>query len=95
MGCEHCTDPAGAPCYPMYGVAPHRHDESGATVLLPRSEWPDNFRPDAMNAGLGTWWCPKCGDGRPDDPLTASEVRRIVREEVRAAMKPTWCGGPL
>lgn len=95
MSCKHCTDQDGAPCYPVYGVAPHRHDDSGATVLLPRSEWPSNFSEDAGHAGLGTWWCPRCGDGKPASLMTANELRQIIREEVRAAMKPAYCGGPL
>lgn len=95
MTCEHCTDPDGQPCYPVYGVAPHRHDSAGATVLLPRSEWPANFKQDASAHGLGTWWCPNCGDGKPAEPVTASEVREIVRQEVQAALRPAWLGGPL
>ena len=95
MACEHCTDPNGSPCYPVYGVAPHRHNDSGATVLLPRAEWPPNFREDGAAAGLGIWWCAKCGDGEPAQPVTADEVRQIVREELRASLKPKWLGGPL
>lgn len=72
MSCEHCTDPDGAPCYPSYGVAPHTcfYKIPGATigqsVLLPRDQWPDNFIEAEQDPGHGIYWCPNCGEGKPD-----------------------------
>ena len=71
MACEFCTDPDGEPCYPQYGVAPHRHTGMdgtplmGQTVVLPKSEWPSNFQ--EREPGFGIWWCPDCGHGKPDE----------------------------
>lgn len=78
MSCDHCTDPAGMPCYPEYGVAPHEHVNVdpdrpatwiGSTRYLPREQWPSNFRPDPDNPHetTGTYWCPVCGHGKPED----------------------------
>lgn len=69
MACEHCTDPDGESCYPMYGVGPHRHEGAsiiGSTVLLPKEAWPENYQEDADCPGLGVWWCAHCGDGKPE-----------------------------
>jgi len=71
MSCEHCTDPDGCSCMPMYGLAPHRHGQLtdkigvsfGGTALLPKEEWPDNFIEDAEIPGMGTWFCPWCREG--------------------------------
>lgn len=49
-----------------YGVAPHRHDMQktgsiiGSTVLLPKEEWPHNFRPDREDPSCGTYFCELC-----------------------------------
>lgn len=49
-----------------YGVAPHRHDMQktgsiiGSTVLLPKEEWPSNFRPDPEDPSCGTYFCDLC-----------------------------------
>lgn len=70
MSCDYCTDPDGEPCFPVYGVGPHRHvgdNLMGSTVMLPREKWPSNFQEDPECPGLGVWWCPKCGDGAPDE----------------------------
>jgi hypothetical protein len=72
MSCEFCKDPDDSECcFPTYGVAPHTHDMSktgsviGSTVILPESEWPDNFEPDKDVPGCGTYThCPKCGAGK-------------------------------
>jgi hypothetical protein len=75
MACEHCTDPDGDCCYPMYGVGPHAHtgvtyDPAswiGSTAELPQEQWPDNYQEDPDAPGLGIWWCPKCGEGKPSN----------------------------
>lgn len=70
MSCEYCTDPDGAPCFPIYGVGPHRHQGDswiGSTVMLDKSEWPDNYREDPDCPGCGVYWRPQCGDGNPND----------------------------
>ncbi len=50
-------------CY--YGVAPHRHDLSGGSIigstrLLPREEWPANFDEDPEDPGCGIYHCDRC-----------------------------------
>lgn len=73
MSCKHCTDPNGEACFPQYGVGPHTHEERngipffGSTKTLPREDWPDNYREDPNTPGLGVWWCPYCGEGKPED----------------------------
>lgn len=64
MSCEKCTDPDGVPCFPVYGLAPHRHTPSG-TEIADQEEWPDDFTPDPDEPGMGTWSCPYCGSGKP------------------------------
>lgn len=71
MACDHCGadgDDVSECIYPYYGVAPHKHDLSktgsyiGSTVVLPESEWPDNFSPDFEDPSCGIYThCPKCG----------------------------------
>lgn len=70
MSCKHCTDPGGEACFPVYGIGPHRHEGEhwiGSTVMLDKAEWPTNYREDKDCPGMGVWWCPKCGEGKPDD----------------------------
>lgn len=70
MPCEMCTDPDGEGCFPVYGVGPHTHTTFGAnsfaTVHLPPEQWPSNYQEDPDCPGCGTWWCPNCGDGKPE-----------------------------
>lgn len=67
-GCELCTDPDGAACYPHYGVGPHTHAAgTWKSEPMPQDRWPINYREDAENPGHGVWWCPNCGCGKPND----------------------------
>lgn len=78
MPCERCNDGDGICVFPYYGVAPHKHEGVepgkprswlGSTHILPRTEWPDNFREGADGPGLGTYThCPYCGEG--ESPTT-------------------------
>ncbi len=68
MTCEYCNDGDGVCVFPYYGVAPHTHATCDttvpaiSTVLMPKSEWPDNFTEDPEVPGLGTYThCPHCG----------------------------------
>jgi len=72
LTCELCTDPDGKPCFPVYGIGPHAHAVApnapsglimGSTVLL--EQVAVGFTPDPDAPGMGTWWCPNCGSGRP------------------------------
>ena len=63
MPCEMCTDPDGIACFPMYGLGPHHH-EGGGTTLTEKSA--PGFTPDPDCPGMGVWWCPHCGDGKPE-----------------------------
>lgn len=67
-GCELCTDPDGAACFPQYGVGPHTHAAgTWKSEPTPQDQWPINYREDAENPGHGVWWCPNCGCGKPKD----------------------------
>lgn len=75
-GVPYCGDsecPSGD--YPRYGVAPHEHDESGATKLLPRDQWPASFTEDPGSPGHGVYWCPRCGDAQK-----AAMLARVMTE---------------
>ncbi len=71
--CERCHDGDGWSVFPYYGIAPHTHDFNdvthptdwlGSTRLLPKSQWPANFEPDAEDNGCGTYThCLHCGAG--------------------------------
>ena len=71
VGCEMCINEDGEPIFPSYGPAPHTcfHRIPGASLgeSIPqnRSEWPTNFKEDPDCTGLGTYWCPSCGRGKP------------------------------
>jgi len=65
MSCEMCTDQDGVVCFPLHGLAPHRHTATGIEFNLAPV---DGFTPDADDQTQGTWWCPYCGDGKPDTP---------------------------
>lgn len=68
--CEQCDDGDGNCIYPFYGVAPHIchwkiGTPIGQSVLLPKEQWPENFRPDQEVDGLGVYThCLNCGRGR-------------------------------
>lgn len=71
MPCEMCLDPDGEPGYPQYGVGPHIcfHMIPGAVIgqskPLPPDQWPANYREDPESPGMGVYWCPNCGHGKP------------------------------
>lgn len=72
MSCAMCTDEDGVACFPQYGPGPHTcfFRIPGATIgqsqALPRDQWPANYREDPASPGEGVWWCPACGDGKPE-----------------------------
>lgn len=71
MSCKLCTDPDGAACFPLYGLGPHTHKPGpmlGSTVMDEKQE-ADGFTPDPACPGMGVWWCPHCGDGKPAQHL--------------------------
>lgn len=76
--CATCRD---GELFPQYGVAPHKcfYKIPGATLgqseLLPRSEWPENFTPDAENPQCGTWTCPDCGPRAADAQQVGVDAR--------------------
>lgn len=59
--CRECAD---GYFYPMYGVAPHRHNLMrtgsliGSTEVLSKDQWPENFIEDKEAPGCGTFYCP-------------------------------------
>lgn len=68
VSCDYCEDGDGQSVFPYYGVAPHTHDTAngmiGSTRLLPKDQWPANFREDPDAPGCGTYThCPRCGAG--------------------------------
>lgn len=68
MTCEHCTDPDGVSCFPLYGLGPHTHRPGpmmGSTVFDEKQE-AEGFTPNPDEPGMGVWWCPCCGEGKPD-----------------------------
>lgn len=80
MPCEHCIDPDGEPCYPTYGLAPHKSFEGSVVVsseFEPESEWPEEFTPDEDDPKFGVWSCPKCGHGKPDGNSHGSKKHGI------------------
>lgn len=72
VGCPACVDEDGGALYPCYGVGPHRcfykipGAQVGQSEPLPREEWPANYIEDAECPGMGTYWCPACGHGKPE-----------------------------
>lgn len=66
MSCRDCTDPDGSPCFPVYGLAPHVHTKDAHIFDL--SPTP-GFTPDPEEPTHGVWWCPRCGDGMPQEEL--------------------------
>lgn len=72
--CPQCDDGEGVCVFPYYGVAPHTHETSdfnvvthpsdwiGSTRMLPREQWPANFRPDDDSDECGMYThCLHCG----------------------------------
>lgn len=64
MSCEWCTDPDGVPCFPLYGLGPHTHDDQSKTIMTPNGQV-DGFTPNPNEPGMGTHWCLHCGEGKP------------------------------
>jgi hypothetical protein len=67
VACKYCTDPGtGKTVYPYYGLAPHTHPGTYTidnTIYKPRSEWPENFKPDEDSPRCGVYeYCLECGD---------------------------------
>ena len=53
--------------FPFYGVAPHVHQTKikngrihfiGSTAILPKEQWPDNFKQDPEDERCGEYLCP-------------------------------------
>lgn len=85
MSCEHCTDPDGEPCFPMYGLAPHRH---GKTAIEFDTSPVSGFTPDRESPTHGIWWCVHCGHGRPAHDLDKGQTRKhsLVESLVNVAI---------
>ncbi len=71
MSCDYCTGPDGVPCFPVYGSVRHaaaisEDFQSVVNTPMPPEEWPSNFQPDPECPGFGIYWCPNCGDGKPE-----------------------------
>lgn len=66
--CIYCDDGDGLCVFPYYGVGPHKHvgtEVMGSTVALPSESWPENYREDPDEPGLGTYThCLHCGAGK-------------------------------
>ncbi len=80
-GCEFCNEPeSDESVYPVYGLAPHVHlgltgeasSFIGSTVMT--GELPDNFIPDPDEPGMGVYFCPKCGAGKPKKLIGGSNA---------------------
>lgn len=67
MSCKFCIDDNGDPCFPCYGLGPHTHefDENGIHTILDEIQEVPGFTPSIEDFGMGTYWCPHCGDGKP------------------------------
>lgn len=69
MACEYCTDPDGQPCFPIFGVGPHKcfwkipGAVIGQSEPIQKEQWPDNYQ--ETEPGMGIYWCPECGEGKP------------------------------
>lgn len=66
MTCEHCKDPDGIPCFPMYGLGPHEHTPKG-TFFYEAPTVP-GYTPNPDEFGCGWYWCPYCEEGKPKEP---------------------------
>lgn len=62
MSCEMCTEPDGAPCFPLHGLAPHIHKPDSIEFHTAPIQ---GFTPDPSDPRQGVHWCPYCGDGKP------------------------------
>lgn len=88
--CATCRD---GELFPQYGVAPHKcfYKIPGATLgqseLLPRSEWPENFTPDAENPQCGTWTCPDCGPRAADAQQVGGDEREVLIQSMKNAQE--------
>lgn len=60
-----CTDPDGAPCFPLHGLAPHTHKPDSIEFHTAPVQ---GFTPDPGDPTHGVHWCPHCGDGKPAEP---------------------------
>ena len=87
MSCEYCTDPDGLSCFPQYGLAPHLHGTGPGfpigTFFKPREFWLSNFQEDPESPNHGTYWCPECGDGKPEDEAR-SGANCVERQQTEA-----------
>lgn len=70
MSCGQCTDPEGIACFPQYGLGPHSHEASDSAWMhtaKARTYQAVGYTPNPAEDGMGWWWCPSCGDGKPDE----------------------------
>lgn len=80
MPCELCLDPDGIPCFPVYGLGPHSHRDgpvSGNAVLNEVQE-AEAYQEDPDTPGCGVYWCPYCGDGKPEQAAVMQQPARAV-----------------
>lgn len=78
MSCEMCTDPDGAPCFPLYSIGPHIHQPGGGTILLPGAAMA-GYTENPDEPGHGWHWCPHCGEGKPDDTQPTTPILKDLK----------------
>lgn len=87
MSCDMCTDPDGAPCFPLYGIGPHIHHPGGGTTLLPGAQMA-GYTPNLEEPGYGTHWCPHCGDGKPEGAAPTTPILKDLNLELLETATP-------
>ena len=95
--CEVCDDGTGDCAYPMYGLAPHKHNLQktggtiiGSTEIEPKESWPDNFIEDPESPGCGIYAeCPGCGRPNREDLWEADWQERQKSKRLENAITET------
>jgi len=80
MSCERCTDPDGIPCMPIYGLGPHAHTSNGIVFT---GAMPPGYTPDPDEPNMGVYWCPKCGEGKPQAKETETDTITRLQGEAK------------
>ena len=79
MNCDHCTGVNGEKIYPHFGIVPRNKIINGGMVksnmfiMSSEGNKPVNFVEDDDVKGSGTYYCPKCNNGRKQNGIIYSK----------------------
>lgn len=61
----------------------------GRAIPPPSFEWPDNYQEDPDCPGMGVWWCPHCGAGKPQEDTLSKPLQSPFKAPSKGVKEDT------